>query len=116
MDVMPRDNDDLAWLFYTSGTTGRPKGAMLTHRNLGVMSDAYSSEVDRVARGDPLLHGAPMSHGSGLYMIPYVTQLRYQCRAGIRRIRCAGDFRTDRGLATGFDVRGSHHGQAHGRA
>ena len=34
--VAPRDGDDLAWLFYTSGTTGRPKGAMLTHRVLAV--------------------------------------------------------------------------------
>src|SRR5262249_6995649 len=32
--VAPRSPDDLAWLFYTSGTTGRPKGAMLTHRVL----------------------------------------------------------------------------------
>src|ERR1700685_3888517 len=31
IDVVPRQPDDLAWLFYTSGTTGRPKGAMLTH-------------------------------------------------------------------------------------
>jgi long-chain acyl-CoA synthetase len=74
-EVAPRAEFDLAWLFYTSGTTGRPKGAMLTHRNLAVMGEAYVDEVDRIGRSDPLLHGAPMSHGSGLYMIPYVTHL-----------------------------------------
>ncbi len=75
VDIVPRESDDLAWLFYTSGTTGRPKGAMLTHRNLGAMGEAYAGEVDRIGRSDPLLHAAPMSHGSGLYMIPYVTQV-----------------------------------------
>jgi len=32
--LVPRAPDDLAWLFYTSGTTGRPKAAVLTHRGL----------------------------------------------------------------------------------
>jgi long-chain acyl-CoA synthetase len=45
---------------------------MLTHRNLAVMSDAYATEVDPVAPGDPILHAAPMSHGSGLYIMPHV--------------------------------------------
>jgi long-chain acyl-CoA synthetase len=67
--------DDLAWLFYTSGTTGRPKGAMLTHRVLAAASFAYASEVDPTAPGDPLLHAAPMSHGSGLYMMANVARL-----------------------------------------
>jgi long-chain acyl-CoA synthetase len=67
--------DDLAWLFYTSGTTGRPKGAMLTHRVLAAASFAYASEVDAIAPGDPLLHAAPMSHGSGLYMMAHVARL-----------------------------------------
>ncbi|MBM3530450.1 MAG: long-chain fatty acid--CoA ligase [Alphaproteobacteria bacterium] len=64
--------DDLAWLFYTSGTTGRPKGAMLTHKVLAAASSAYASEVDTVAPGDPVLHAAPMSHGSGLYIMAHV--------------------------------------------
>jgi long-chain acyl-CoA synthetase len=71
----PCRGDDLAWLFYTSGTTGRPKGAMLTHQVLAAASLAYASEVDAIAPGDPLLHAAPMSHGSGLYMMAHVARL-----------------------------------------
>jgi long-chain acyl-CoA synthetase len=70
--LVPRDGDDLAWLFYTSGTTGRPKGAMLTHKALAATSVACAVEVDAIAPGDPLLHAAPMSHGSGLYIMAHV--------------------------------------------
>jgi len=63
---------DLAWLFYTSGTTGRPKGAMLSHRVLVAMTLNYFADVDAVAPGDCILHAAPMSHGSGLYILPHV--------------------------------------------
>jgi len=73
-----RSGEDLAWLFYTSGTTGRPKGAMLSHRALGVAAHAYLAEVDPTAPGDPLLHAAPMSHGSGMYMMPAVARLGVQ--------------------------------------
>ncbi len=73
--VEPRGADDLAWLFYTSGTTGRPKGAMLTHRVLSVASHAYATEVDAVAPGEAILHAAPMSHGSGLYIMAHVARL-----------------------------------------
>jgi len=72
IDVVPRRPDDLAWLFYTSGTTGRPKGAMLTHRNLMAMSLAYLSDIEPVGAGDAKLHAAPLSHGSGLYALPFV--------------------------------------------
>ncbi len=62
----------LAWLFYTSGTTGRPKGVMLTHRNLMTMGLAYFSDVDAVEPGDTMAYAAPMSHGCGLYAIPHL--------------------------------------------
>ncbi|MFA6267122.1 MAG: AMP-binding protein [Pseudolabrys sp.] len=78
IDVAPRGGDDLAWLFYTSGTTGKPKGAMLTHRNLAQASFAYGTEVDPVTPGDAILHAAPMSHGSGLYIMQHVARLGVQ--------------------------------------
>lgn len=64
---------DMAWLFYTSGTTGRPKGAIITHRMLLAMATSYFIDIDPPAPGC-LVHAAPMSHGSGLYMVPHVMQ------------------------------------------
>ncbi len=81
--------DDLAWLFYTSGTTGRPKGAMLSERNLTAMSLAYLSEVDPTEPGDRLLHAAPMSHGSGLYAMAHVA------RMGLNVVPESGGFDVD---------------------
>ncbi|MFC5002355.1 class I adenylate-forming enzyme family protein [Dactylosporangium cerinum] len=76
--LLTGDRDDLAgvagqdpaWLFYTSGTTGRPKGATLTHRNLRAMTAAYHADLDPVAPGSVYLHAAPLTHGSGLYLLP----------------------------------------------
>ena len=71
-DIAAAAPDDLAWLFYTSGTTGRPKGVMITHRNLLAMTLCYFADVDAIGAGDCIIHAAPLSHGSGLYGLPHV--------------------------------------------
>ncbi len=67
-----RAPNDMAWLFYTSGTTGRPKGVMITVQNLMTMGQAYFVDVDAVAPEDTMAYAAPMSHGCGLYAIPHL--------------------------------------------
>jgi long-chain acyl-CoA synthetase len=69
---LAREIDDLAWLFYTSGTTGRPKGVMLSHGNLVAMSMCYLADVDQATPHDASLYAAPISHGAGLYHFPHV--------------------------------------------
>ncbi len=69
---LQREVDDLAWLFYTSGTTGRPKGVMLSHGNLVAMSMCYLADVDPATPNDASLYAAPISHGAGLYNFPHV--------------------------------------------
>ena len=59
------DPGDPAWIFYTSGTTGTPKGAILTHENLTAMSACYFMDIDPRGRGTQYCT-SPMSHGSGL--------------------------------------------------
>jgi acyl-coenzyme A synthetase/AMP-(fatty) acid ligase len=68
------ERDHLAWLFYTSGTTGRPKGAMLTHHNLMIMTMNFYADMCSLGPEDAILHAAPLSHGSGLYCLPNVAK------------------------------------------
>ena len=67
-------DDQTAWIFYTSGTTGRPKGVELTHRNLYAATQSYFTDVDDIATTDCIIHAAPMSHGSGMYIVPHLAR------------------------------------------
>ena len=66
-DTVTSAPDDLAAILYTSGTTGRSKGAMLTHRNLGSNALTLVREWGFV-RGDVLLHALPIYHVHGLFV------------------------------------------------
>jgi len=83
--------EEEAWLFYTSGTTGRPKGAVLTHRNLLFSCHCYYADIDPVGPEDTILHAAPLTHGSGLYALAHLAR-------GSNNVILDGSFDPDRVL------------------
>ena len=68
------DPEDLCWLFYTSGTTGKPKGAMWNHRMVRSVIMNYLADLHNIQPGEVVLHCAPMSHGSGIVALPAVAR------------------------------------------
>ncbi len=79
--------DDLAAILYTSGTTGRSKGAMLTHGNL--LSNATTlRDCWRVTSGDRLIHALPIFHTHGLFVATNVTLLAGASMFLLSEIRC----------------------------
>ena len=94
----PIQPSDEIWLFYTSGTTGRPKGVMLTALNLTIMSLGYLADVDEVSPQDAILYAAPMSHGAGLYNFVHVM------RGARHVVPLSGGFEADEVLDLGESV------------
>ena len=66
------DAEHIYCLFYTSGTTGRPKGVMLSHRSILQVSYNLSMETGPWETGEKILLMQPMSHGAGFFALPYV--------------------------------------------
>jgi malonyl-CoA/methylmalonyl-CoA synthetase len=70
--TVPRAADDLAAICYTSGTTGRSKGAMLSHRALAANA-ATLADLWRFTARDMLIHALPLYHVHGLFVATHVT-------------------------------------------
>lgn len=71
-EAISRDKDDLAALLYTSGTTGRSKGAMLTHENLASNAQALR-KYWHFSEDDVLIHALPIFHTHGLFVATNIT-------------------------------------------
>ncbi|ATQ42922.1 class I adenylate-forming enzyme family protein [Caulobacter mirabilis] len=69
--IEPPPPVDAAWLFYTSGTTGKPKGATLTHANLWAMIESFLVDAG-AAVDEAMLHTAPLSHAGGLLGLAFL--------------------------------------------
>lgn len=65
---------DPCWLFYTSGTTGKPKGATWNHRTVKIVIMNYLADLHNILPGETVVHAAPMSHGSGIIALPAVAR------------------------------------------
>jgi long-chain acyl-CoA synthetase len=72
--LQPRALTDDAWIFFTSGTTGRPKGARLSHGNLAAMAFAFMADGAELTPRDSIVHVAALSHASGLMALPFVAR------------------------------------------
>jgi long-chain acyl-CoA synthetase len=94
--------EDICWLFYTSGTTGKPKGAIWNHRMVRVVIMNYLADLHNIQPGEMVLHCAPMSHGSGIIALPAVA------RGATNAITESASFDVDHLLATVERLKVSH--------
>ncbi len=113
----PCDDDDPAWLFYTSGTTGRPKGVVITHGNLRAMSQCvpHRRRGGRARRRDP-------ASGAAVARLGTLRAAARRSRGAVNVVPESGGFdrRRDRRAARGVGscvlLRRADDGEAAGRA
>ncbi|MEN0140060.1 MAG: AMP-binding protein [Rhodococcus sp. (in: high G+C Gram-positive bacteria)] len=84
--------EQLAWLPYTSGTTGEPKGVMLSHRSVLACARNLMVELDAIQSDDVVLHVAPLTHLSGYLSVPYTLRgASHVCVAKFEPVRALED-------------------------
>ncbi|KOF14371.1 acyl-CoA synthetase [Ensifer adhaerens] len=70
LDAVAVDRDDPCWYFYTSGTTGRPKAAVLTHGQMAfVITNHHCDLFPGTTQADRSIVVAPLSHGAGVHQL-----------------------------------------------
>ncbi len=70
--IRPGHPEDPAWITYTSGTTGRPKGIVLSHRSIVAVSMNLLLELGPVQPGERIVLTQPLSHGAGYFVLPWL--------------------------------------------
>jgi fatty-acyl-CoA synthase len=88
------DYDDPCWFFFTSGTTGRPKAAVLTHGQMGfVVTNHLADLVPGTSEHDASLVVAPLSHGAGIHQLTQVARGARTVLLSSERLDCEEAFR-----------------------
>jgi long-chain acyl-CoA synthetase len=95
-------SEDICWLFYTSGTTGKPKGAIWNHRMVRVVIMNYLADLHNIQPGEMVLHCAPLSHGSGIVALPAIA------RGATNAITTSASFDVDELLASVARLKVAH--------
>jgi acyl-CoA synthetase (AMP-forming)/AMP-acid ligase II len=70
--IRPGNPEDAAWITYTSGTTGRPKGIVLSHRSIAAVAFNLLLELGPVRPGERIVLTQPLSHGAGYFVLPWL--------------------------------------------